>query len=219
MSFDNNEEVESIKIVLIGESGVGKTSIICQFIDQVFADDRQSTIGGTFSTKIVKWGEGKELRLEIWDTAGQERYRSVTNMFYKDATAAILVYDITSKYTYEELKKYWVKQVKETSPKNIILAIIANKADLIENEEVDEEEAREFAQKNNALFAVTSAKNNSGINDLFIEIAKKYTGIDSALTFEEKDEKEEEVTNIRKQSVKITKATQNKRDNEKKGCC
>ena len=140
-------------------------------------------------------------------------------MFYKDATAAILVYDITSKYTYEELKKYWVKQVKETSPKNIILAIIANKADLIENEEVDEEEAREFAQKNNALFAVTSAKNNSGINDLFIEIAKKYTGIDSALTFEEKDEKEEEVTNIRKQSVKITKATQNKRDNEKKGCC
>ena len=217
--MEEDEGALTCKVVLIGESGVGKTSIICQFIDQVFADDRQSTIGGTFSTKIVKWGEGKELRLEIWDTAGQERYRSVTNMFYKDATAAILVYDITSKYTYEELKKYWVKQVKETSPKNIILAIIANKADLIENEEVDEEEAREFAQKNNALFAVTSAKNNSGINDLFIEIAKKYIGIDSALTFEEKDEKEEEVTNIRKQSVKITKATQNKRDNEKKGCC
>ena len=169
MSFCD-EEMESIKIVLIGESGVGKTSIICQFMEQVFANDKQSTIGGTFSTKIVKCGEEKEVRLEIWDTAGQERYRSVTKMFYKDANAALLVYDITSKYTYEELKNYWVEQVKETSPKNIILAIIANKADLIENEQVDEEEAREFAQKNNALFALTSAKNNNMINDLFLEI-------------------------------------------------
>ena len=217
MSFCD-EEMESIKIVLIGESGVGKTSIICQFMEQVFANDKQSTIGGTFSTKIVKCGEEKEVRLEIWDTAGQERYRSVTNMFYKDANAALLVYDITSKYTYEELKNYWVEQVKETSPKNIILAIIANKADLIENEQVDEEEAREFAEKNNALFALTSAKNNNGINDLFLEIAKKYTGIDSSLIFEEKDEIEE-VRNIRKQSVKITKETQKKSGNKKKGCC
>ena len=217
MSFCD-EEMESIKIVLIGESGVGKTSIICQFMEQVFANDKQSTIGGTFSTKIVKCGEEKEVRLEIWDTAGQERYRSVTKMFYKDANAALLDYDITSKYTYEELKNYWVEQVKETSPKNIILAIIANKADLIENEQVDEEEAREFAQKNNALFALTSAKNNYGINDLFLEIAKKYTGIDSSLIFEEKDEIEE-VRNIRKQSVKITKETQKKSGNKKKGCC
>jgi len=217
MSFEDND-LESIKIVLIGESGVGKTSIISQFIDKVFLDDRQPTIGGTFTTKVVQCGKGRKVRLEIWDTAGQERYRSVTNMFYKDANAAVLIYDITSKYTYEELKKYWVEQVKESSPKNIILSIIANKADLIENEQVDEEEAREYAKTINALFAITSAKNNTGVNQLFLEIAKKYTGTDSDLTVEEKDEMEE-FRKIRKKSVKITKETQNKQDNKKKGCC
>ena len=87
---------ESFKVVLVGESGVGKTSIITQFIDQTFQEDQQSTTGGTFSTKSVKC-DGKTLKFEIWDTAGQERYRSLTKMFYKDANAAVLVYDITRK--------------------------------------------------------------------------------------------------------------------------
>ena len=152
-----DKDFESLKLVLIGESGVGKTSIISQFIDQVFQNDIQSTIGGTFSTKEIKCGNGKILKLEIWDTAGQERYRSVTKMFYKDANAALLVYDITNKYSFEELQKYWIGQVKESSPKDIILAIVANKSDLIEREQVDEATAREFAKKINALFALTSA--------------------------------------------------------------
>ena len=209
------DNIESLKIVLIGETSVGKTSIICQFIDQVFQADQQSTIGGTFSTKKIKCSNGKIIKLEIWDTAGQERYRSVTKMFYKDANVAILVYDITSKYSFEELKRYWVEQVIESAPKDIILAIIANKYDLLEKEQVDEEEAREYAAKINAMFAVTSAKNNSGINDLFIEIAKKYTGAESAVTVDEKDESEE-YRKIRKESVKITKESQKAK---KKKCC
>ena len=213
--FDEN--LETLKIVLIGESGVGKTSIISQFIDQVFQDDQQSTIGGTFSTKTVKCGNGKILKLEIWDTAGQERYRSVTKMFYKDANAAILVYDITNPFSFEELQKYWILQVKESSPEDIILAVVANKSDLIENERVDEGEARKFAKDLNALFAQTSAKKTSGINDLFIEISKKYTGSDSATIIEENDEVEE-YRKIRKESVKITKESQ-KKDTKKKGCC
>ena len=212
-----DEKVESLKIVLIGESGVGKTSIISQFIDQIFQDDQQSTIGGTFSTKTIKCSNGKTLRLEIWDTAGQERYRSVTKMFYKDANAAILVYDITNKFSFEELQKYWIEQVKESSPRNIILAIAANKSDLIEYEQVDEGAARQFAKENDALFAVTSAKQTSCVESLFLDIAKKYTGTDSALTLEEKDEIEE-FRKIRKESVKITKDTQNKAP-KKKGCC
>ena len=214
----NDEKVESLKIVLIGESGVGKTSIISQFIDQIFQDDQQSTIGGTFSTKTIKCSNGKTVRLEIWDTAGQERYRSVTKMFYKDANVAALVYDITSKYSFEELQRYWVEQVKESSPKNIILAIIANKSDLLEFEQVDEGEARQFAQSINAFYTVTSAKNNSGVNDLFLEIAKKFTGSDSALTVEEKDEIEE-YKRARKDSVKITKESQEKNIDKKKKCC
>ena len=214
--FDD-KDLETLKIVLIGESGVGKTSIISQFIDQIFQNDQQSTIGGTFSTKTIKCGNGKILKLEIWDTAGQERYRSVTKMFYKDANAAILVYDITNKFSFEELQKYWIEQVKESSPRNIILAIAANKSDLIEYEQVDEGAARQFAKENDALFAVTSAKQTSCVESLFLDIAKKYTGTDSALTLEEKDEIEE-FRRIRKESVKITKDTQNKAP-KKKGCC
>ena len=212
----NDSEMESLKIVLIGESGVGKTSIISQFIDQIFQDDQQSTIGGTFSTKTIKCSNGKILKFEIWDTAGQERYRSVTKMFYKDADAAILVYDVTSKYSFEQLKRYWAQQVRDSSPKDIILAIIANKSDLIDKEQVDESEARNYAKEINALFALTSAKNNTGVNDLFIEIAKKYSGADFANSIEEKEEIEE-YRKIRKESVKITKETQSKV--KKKKCC
>ena len=208
--------MESLKIVLIGESGVGKTSIISQFIDQIFQDDQQSTIGGTFSTKTIKCSNGKTLKFEIWDTAGQEKYRSVTKMFYKDADVAILVYDITNKYSFEELQKYWVQQVKDSSPKDIILAIIANKSDLIEKEQVDEADARNYANKINALFALTSAKNNFGVDDLFLEIAKKYSGAEFANRVEENDEIEE-YRKIRKESVKITKESQNKI--KRRGCC
>ena len=219
MADDN--EMEILKIVLIGESGVGKTSIISQFVDQIFQDDQQSTIGGTFSSKTVKCGNGKIVKLEIWDTAGQERYRSVTKMFYKDANAAILVYDITSKFSFEELQKYWIEQVKESSSKDIILAIAANKSDLIDSEQVDEGEARQFAQDNNALFALTSAKEISKVESLFLEIAKKYTGTDSVTIIEENNEEnnnEEECRKYRKESVKITKKSQSK-TGKKKGCC
>ena len=118
-------EVESFKVVLVGESGVGKTSIITQFIDQTFQEDQQSTTGGTFSTKSVQCDNGKILKFEIWDTAGQERYRALTKMFYKDANAAVLVYDITRKDSFEEMQNYWANQIKESSPPGIILAIAA----------------------------------------------------------------------------------------------
>ena len=213
--FDE-KDLETLKIVLVGESGVGKTSIITQYIDNIFQKDQQSTIGGTFSTKTVKCGNGKILKLELWDTAGQERYRSVTKLFYKDANAAILVYDITNKFSFEEIQNYWFGQVKDSAPENIIIAIVANKLDLYENEQVDETIARKYAQDNNALFASTSAKNTSGIEDLFIEIAKIYSGSDSALTIQEKDEAEE-YKKIRKESVRITR--EEMKNNKKKGCC
>ena len=201
--FDD-QDLETLKIVLIGESGVGKTSIISQFIDQIFQNDQQSTMGGTFSTRTIKCGNGKILKLEIWDTAGQERYRSVTKLFYKDAYAALLVYDITNKFSFEELQNYWMGQVKESCPKNIILAVVANKSDLIELEVVDEGMARQFAKDNNAIFSLTSAKDCSQVDSLFFEIAKKYSWSETALTLEEKEE-EEEYRRARKESVKITK--------------
>ena len=208
-------EVESFKVVLVGESGVGKTSIITQFIDQTFQEDQQSTTGGTFSTKSVICDNGKTLKFEIWDTAGQERYRSLTKMFYKDANAAVLVYDITRKDSFEELQNYWSQQIKESSPPNIILAIAANKSDLINQEAVEEEKAREFANELGAIFVSTTATTVESINELFIEIAKKYTNAtDIKIKGDDDGQDQAEEKN---DNVKLSKDKANEKKEKKRG--
>ena len=212
--------IESFKVVLVGESGVGKTSIITQFIDQTFQEDIQSTTGGTFSTKSVVCDGGKILKFEIWDTAGQEKYRSLTTMFYKDANAAVMVYDVTRKDSFEEMKNYWAIQIKDNSPENIILAIAANKSDLIEQETVDEEEARNFAKELNAIFVTTSAKSSEGINSLFEEIAKKYSGATNITIKEEEDGDEPQVQEQKNtNTVKIENPGKEVKKPKKKGFC
>ena len=212
--------IESFKVVLVGESGVGKTSIITQFIDQTFQEDIQSTTGGTFSTKSVVCDGGKILKFEIWDTAGQEKYRSLTTMFYKDANAAVMVYDVTRKDSFEEMKNYWAIQIKDNSPENIILAIAANKSDLIEQETVDEEEARNFAKELNAIFVTTSAKSSEGINSLFEEIAKKYSGATNITIKEEEDGEEPQVQEQKNtNTVKIENPGKEVKKPKKKGFC
>ena len=208
--------VESFKVVLVGESGVGKTSIITKFIDETFQEDQQSTTGGTFSTKSVICDGGKILKFEIWDTAGQERYRALTKMFYKDANAAIMFYDITRKDSFEELKNYWSEQIKESSPEGIILVIAANKSDLFEHEAIDESIAREFAQQIGAFYIATSAKNSDGINNLFEEIAKKYTG-SSTITIKKDEGDEPAVEEEKKDTVKITQNQKAEQKGKKKG--
>ena len=201
----------------MGESGVGKTSMITQFIDQTFQEDQQSTTGGTFSTKDVICDGSKILRFEIWDTAGQEKYRSLTTMFYKDANAAVMVYDVTRAESFEELKNYWAKQIKENSPENIILVIAANKSDLIEQEQVDEGEARNFAKELNAIFISTSAKSSEGINSLFEEIAKKYTG-STDIKIKEPGEDEPHAEE-QKDTLKIENGEKGKKQRKKGGFC
>ena len=209
-------EIESFKVVLVGESGVGKTSIITQFIDQTFQEDQQSTTGGTFSTKSVVCDGGKVLKFEIWDTAGQERYRALTKMFYKDANAAVLVYDITRKDSFEELQTYWAEQIKECSPPNIILAIAANKSDLYQMEAVDEGKAREFADSLGAIYASTTATKVEPINDLFIQSAKKHTGAEN-ITIKDDEDGQNQPEEEKKDTVKLSKEGGKKE--KKKGCC
>ena len=216
---------ESIKIVLIGESGVGKTSIISQFVNQVFQEDVESSSSGTYNSKTLIYDNNKVLKLEIWDTAGQEKYRSLASMFYKEASAAILVYDITRKDSFEQIQQYWASQLKENSPSNIILALCGNKSDLIEEEKVDEEEARNYAQEINAIFYPTSAKNDSGITDLFLQIAKKYTNSDNVRLKTDNDEVfdstlGDSIESKNRGSVKITKEEMNNvSEVKKKKCC
>ena len=220
-----NSPIESLKIVLLGEAGVGKTSIISQFVEQLFQEDIQSSAGGTFSSKTCIYGNNQILKLEIWDTAGQERYRALTTMFYKEANAAVLVYDITRKESYEQIQEYWSNQIKESAPSDIILMLCANKSDLINQEKVDEGEARKYANELGAMFCSTSAKNDYGITDLFLQIAKKYTGSDNVRIKNDNEdipvvENTNQVERVNKRgSVKITNAKPDPKVEKKKKCC
>ena len=155
--------------MLLGESGVGKTCIIARFINNTFENNIMSTTGASYAGKTLSFDEfgGKCIKFEIWDTAGQEKYRALTKIFYKDAGVAILVYDITRKESFDEIKEYWYNQIKECAPKNIVIGIAANKCDLYDNEQVSEDEARNFANEIGAVFKLTSASTNQGIEELF----------------------------------------------------
>ena len=175
MSKKNDSPIQ-VKVVLLGETGVGKTSIISRFLNNSFEEEVISTKGANFSSKtiIFKECENKSLQFDLWDTAGQEQYRSLTMIFYKDAKIVLLVYDITRKETFEEIKKYWYKQIKENSTPDIIIAVVANKCDLLDNEEVSEEEGKEFANQIGAIFKSTSCSENIGIEELFKDIGTKF---------------------------------------------
>ena len=117
---NEGEDAKTIKVVILGESGVGKTSIISRFINDTFDEELVTTTGASYVSKSMKFSDKNQvLNFEIWDTAGQEKYRSLTQIFYKDASIAILVYDITNKDSFDELQNYWYEQIKDSAPKNI----------------------------------------------------------------------------------------------------
>jgi small GTP-binding protein len=221
MAEQNKEgevETKNCKVVLIGQSGVGKTSIISRYTTNTFKSSLMSTPGANFITKIVFYENEKvNIKFEIWDTAGQERYRSLTKMFYKDANAAVLVYDITRKDSFEQLKSYWAEQIKEC-PENIIVVIAANKNDLIQKEEVDEEEARKFASDLGAIFVGTTATQVESINELFIEIAKKYTGSEKIEIKDEEDPVQAKVEENKNDSMKLSANTATEKKKKKSFC-
>ena len=168
-------KVPGCKVVLLGDSGVGKTCIIARYISGSFDKNSPTTNGASFCSKNVRFDQlGKNLLLDIWDTAGQEKYKALTKFFYKDAAVCILVYDVTRKESFQSLKDYWYSQLKENSEPDIVIGVAGNKSDLYENEEVKEEEAREWAKEIGAVFELTSAQNNTGINDLFLNVGYKF---------------------------------------------
>ena len=205
---NNNEDN---KVVLIGEMGVGKTCIIEQFISNDFNQDQDSTITAQFCKKDFEFPGGEKITLDIWDTAGQEKFRALTRIFYKNAKAVIIVYSITNKQTFDEAKNYWYEQVKQNCHSDVIIAIAANKCDLYEQRQVEDEEGEKFAKSVGAFFASTSAKNDSGITNLFENIAMKILDPNFDFTNTEKDAKEkyENIKGIKKE------ITDNKKDNNK----
>ena len=216
--MSNSKQDTGHKIVLLGDSGVGKTCIISRFISGQFDINVNSTNGASYASKKIDYPElGKSLMLDIWDTAGQEKYKSLTKFFYKDAAMVILVYDITRKVSFDNLKNFWYKEIQTYGEKNIVLAIAGNKSDLYDDEAIPEKEAREFAKSIDAVFALTSAQNNSGINKLFQDIGNKY--LDPNF-----QEKVQDIKNEKEQDKGITldkkkEIEKNKEHKKKKGFC
>ncbi|KAJ5074807.1 ras-related rab5 [Anaeramoeba ignava] len=157
------------KVVLIGESGVGKSCLVIRLTKDIFQPFHISTIGSSFYTKIFSFKEDEEIKLEIWDTAGQERYNSLTRMYFRDAVGAICVYDITNKDTFFEVKKR-IQELKSESL-DITILLIGNKIDLESQRKVKYEEAAEYAEENGFLFYETSAKSGEIIGESFKALA------------------------------------------------
>ena len=127
-------------MLLIGSSGVGKSSLLVRFADDMFTDNFMPTIGVDFKIKTIEV-DGKKIKLQIWDTAGQERYRAITNAYYRDAVGALLVYDITSEKSFESIEEKWRRELMDNAEENIVLLLVGNKSDLEDRREVPFEEA------------------------------------------------------------------------------
>ena len=210
----DGEDVRNCKVVLLGESGVGKTSIISRFINDTFEEGLVTTTGASYAGKdmVFKDYQNQVIRFEIWDTAGQEKYRALAQIFYKDAAIAILVYDITSEESFEEIQKYWYTQLKESASKDIVIGLAANKCDLIDDEKVSEERAREFAKEIGAVFKLTSACKSIGIEELFVGVGCKFLDPN----YKEDENKKPEVKIIEEPKLEEKKEENNVVTEEKK---
>ena len=221
------EESTSIKVVLLGESAVGKSSLINRFVEDKFQSNYTTTLTGAFFSKEVFYEKyQKKIKYEIWDTAGQEKYRALNKMFYQDTKVIILVIDITRKDTFQAILNYWYKELKENAPQNIIIALAANKNDLYEYEEVTNNELEEYAKSINAIYKQTSALKDTGIKELFNIIGEKI------LSSENKEEIETKQVNDNKKirlenslrDIELSKTNSDIGDNNankknKKNCC
>jgi len=166
-----NNKIFQFKLVLLGESAVGKSSLVLRFVKGQFLEYQESTIGAAFLTQTVSLND-TIVKFEIWDTAGQERYHSLAPMYYREAQAAIVVYDITSTDSFERAKS-WIKELQRQGNPNIVIALAGNKSDLDTNRRIQQTEAQTYADDNALLFMETSAKTAANVNELFVAIAKK----------------------------------------------
>ena len=169
--------MEALKIVLLGDSGVGKTSIINRSSFNKFNDRVPSTLGGMVVAKTVTIPEENiEVKFCLWDTAGQERYHSLAPKYYKDADIVFIVYDITN---YESFKgaKTWLEEVKNNSKKDVRILLLGNKSDRFYEEKVTLETAQEFANANNINLNLVSAKDDFGITMIFESLAREFASL------------------------------------------
>ena len=167
---DLNENV--YKLLLLGDSTVGKTCFLIKYTDQSFQDIHMATIGLDYRIKTMKLKNNKEVKIQIWDTAGQDRFRSITKNYYKGSHGIILIYDITNRRTFENVQK-WISQIREETSQNVVIYLIGNKIDMKEERKVSTEEGKKLADELGLPFMETSAKEGININEVFDDIVER----------------------------------------------
>jgi len=157
------------KYILIGDSNVGKSCLLFQFTEKQFRYDFAPTIGVEFAARVVSL-DGKQIKLQIWDTAGLEKFRALTERYYKGASGALLVYDVSQRVSFLSLV-HWVAQARQRGNQNMVITLVGNKTDL-DRREVSYHEGALFAQQHGLLFREASAKTGFNVEDAFLETAK-----------------------------------------------
>lgn len=171
MASKDDEYDYLFKVVLIGDSGVGKSNLLSRFTRNEFNLESKSTIGVEFATRSIQVG-GKVIKAQIWDTAGQERYRAITSAYYRGAVGALLVYDIAKHITYENVER-WLKELRDHADANIVIMLVGNKSDLRHLRAVPTEEAKAFAERNELSFIETSALDSTNVEVAFRNILEE----------------------------------------------
>ena len=195
------------KLILIGDSSVGKSNILSKYLKNEFDENSRATVGVEFGTKNILIN-GKKIKIQIWDTAGEERYRSITSAYYKGAKGAFIVYDITRKTTFDNIDK-WISDLKLNGDKNICIIILGNKSDLIEQRQVQEKDGMKKAEMFKTAFLETSALNGDNIAKAFDELIEQI--YQNNKSFFENDNK--------KEIDKGVNINDNKNNKEKSKCC
>mmetsp|Transcript_27193 Transcript_27193/g.38302 ORF Transcript_27193/g.38302 Transcript_27193/m.38302 type:complete len:203 (+) Transcript_27193:83-691(+) len=184
------------KILLIGDSGVGKSCLLLRFADDSWTETHISTIGVDFKIKTLNI-DGKTVKLQIWDTAGQERFRTITRSYYRGAHGVMLAFDVTDGNSFQTVGK-WIYDIKKYSTDTTPVILVGTKCDLQDQRVVDADTARKFAEKNDLKYIETSAKSGDGVQEAFLALCELIMKSSIIKTIEEQDEEEEEIE--RKQS-------------------
>ena len=170
MSKKNINPDITLKFLTLGDSMVGKTSIVLRFVDNIFFDQTKSTIGVDFKTKIIKFGN-KYIKIKVWDTAGQERFRTITRQYYKNAEGMILIFDVTEKKTFDQVGD-WVTSIMENKQKDAKVILVGNKIDC-EERVITKEQGEELAQKYQLPYYETSASTGQNVQKIFEALAEE----------------------------------------------
>ncbi|GJP37996.1 hypothetical protein CLOM_g15059 [Closterium sp. NIES-68] len=181
----NDEYDYLFKVVLIGDSGVGKSNLLSRFTRNEFCLESKSTIGVEFATRSIQV-DGKTIKAQIWDTAGQERYRAITSAYYRGAVGCLLVYDITKHVTYENVER-WLKELRDHADSNIVIMLVGNKSDLRHLRAVTTEDAHSFAEKEGISFIETSALESTNVENAFHKILTEIYRIVSKKALSQED--------------------------------